>query len=688
MLLHLLVLWGFAVVQPTLSVLADSVQYFFPVRRVEGALFVATMVGLAVLPPFLIWAFALALGRGNPLRRWRLHVAAIWLLAALFAAYVARELGLNTLLTLLATPVAAFGFAYAYARGEAVRWLLTALAPAPALFLVIFLGFSDASHLVTRDEPEVAAGAASRPSPVVVYVLDELPIASIMGPDERIDRERFPGFARLADDATWYRTTLAAAYTTFEAVPAILTGKRQKRGRLPIVFDHPTNLFTLLRGEYDEHVMESFTRLCPLSVCPNSSSGSARIASLVSALTLTYAAIVVPQIFERRFPTPGNTIRAVITALRPKSRVDADSFETADLRLFPGPQFDRFLSLVRHPVRGSRRPPLFFLHSNLPHNPYNHLPDGRLYRDHSKAELGLNVSGEQWANHRGATLQGWQRHLLQTQFADKLVGELVRRLEREGMYDETLLVVVADHGASFIPGSNRRKPRPENISDIAMVPLFVKAPGQDRGRVEDRPLSTIDVLPTIADVLGMRIPWRVDGQPARLAVGDAGRRLTLLNEHGAYVPLDPAALRRQRRGTLARKARLFGPGSGPPGVFGLGPARRLQGRLLARVPKGRPIAARVELRDDDDFEEVDLRSPFLPALVRGEVRGGGKTVGALAIAVNGRIAGSGFTFPRVSGAAFEVMVDPRALRDGRNRVQVLAATERRGVVHLHPFRAG
>jgi hypothetical protein len=106
--------------------------------------------------------------------------------------------------------------------------------------------------------------------------------------------------------------------------------------------------------------------------------------------------------------------------------VNPDSFETADLRLFPGPQFDRFLSLIRRPDPGATRPPLFFLHSNLPHNPYTHLPDGRLYRDHSKEELGLLVSSEQWADDRGSVLHGWQRHLLQTQYADRLVGPVAR----------------------------------------------------------------------------------------------------------------------------------------------------------------------------------------------------------------------------------------------------------------------
>ena len=45
--------------------------------------------------------------------------------------------------------------------------------------------------------------------------------------------------------------------------------------------------------------------------------------------------------------------------------------------------------------------------------------------------------------------QSYQRHLLQVMFVDRLVGELIRQLQQENLYDSTLLVLTADHGASF-----------------------------------------------------------------------------------------------------------------------------------------------------------------------------------------------------------------------------------------------
>jgi arylsulfatase A-like enzyme len=46
------------------------------------------------------------------------------------------------------------------------------------------------------------------------------------------------------------------------------------------------------------------------------------------------------------------------------------------------------------------------------------------------------------------------------------------------------------------------------------VPLFVKRPGQHRGRRSRAFARTTDILPTIADVLNLRVPWRTAGRSA------------------------------------------------------------------------------------------------------------------------------------------------------------------------------
>ncbi len=50
--------------------------------------------------------------------------------------------------------------------------------------------------------------------------------------------------------------------------------------------------------------------------------------------------------------------------------------------------------------------------------------------------------------------------------------------------------------------------------DVMHVPLFIKEPFQESGRTSDRNVESIDVLPTIAELLDVEIPWRVDGVSA------------------------------------------------------------------------------------------------------------------------------------------------------------------------------
>ena len=146
------------------------------------------------------------------------------------------------------------------------------------------------------------------------------------------------------------------------------------------------------------------------------------------------------------------------------------------------------------------------------------------------------------------TLQAYQRHLLQVGYVDQLLGDLLERLRDTGMYDRSLVVVTADHGMSFREGESGRIASQANLEDVAFVPLFVKQPGQERGEVVDHHVETIDVLPTIAEVLGFRIPWRVDGRPRPLAAPKPRRREIIAKKFKHTYLVRHADLRERQAG--------------------------------------------------------------------------------------------------------------------------------------------
>src|SRR5439155_13755709 len=100
-------------------------------------------------------------------------------------------------------------------------------------------------------------------------------------------------------------------------------------------------------------------------------------------------------------------------------------------------------------------------------------------------------------------IQDYQRHLAQLAFADRLLGELIARLEREGIYDKTLIVVTADNGESFLHKHHHRHTADAvPFTDLASTPLFIKRPFEKHGGYDDRHVRSFDVVPSIAGVLG------------------------------------------------------------------------------------------------------------------------------------------------------------------------------------------
>ena len=179
-------------------------------------------------------------------------------------------------------------------------------------------------------------------------------------------------------------------------------------------------------------------------------------------------------------------------------------------------------------------------HVLLPHGPYLYLPSGARTRSGPR-DLVPGMNGVPGFHDPFLTRHNEQRYLLQLQFVDRLIGRLLEKLESEAMYDRTLLVVTADHGISWQSGvRTRRSVSLSNVEELTPVPLIVKAPGQRRGRISDAYARTLDVTPTIADVLGLPLGYRADGSSA---FGREARR----RQGGA-----PGHARLQRRGTDLR----------------------------------------------------------------------------------------------------------------------------------------
>src|SRR5919109_4205530 len=95
------------------------------------------------------------------------------------------------------------------------------------------------------------ADKSSRPN-VVLLVMDEFPSDSLLDRQGHVDRVRYPNFAALADDSTWFRNGYSIYDSTTKAVPLILDGKWPRPHTSPDRRDHPRSLFDMFaRNGYD-----------------------------------------------------------------------------------------------------------------------------------------------------------------------------------------------------------------------------------------------------------------------------------------------------------------------------------------------------------------------------------------------------------------------------------------------------
>lgn len=674
--LGLAVLWTFAVAQPLFDLLKDNPE-FFAARGSSGSDIVSFSVALVVLPPLLMLGIELLVGLAGRTAREGAHLVLMSILISLIAAQaIKKALDLPDPVMILASLAIGSALATLYAAAEPVRSFLRVLSPVPLVFLALFLFTDPISKLAFPDEAQARTIGGVTRAPIVVVLFDELPTTTLMDDRGRIDARRFPGFGELAETGTWYRNAYTVYDSTERAQPAIMDGNLPEEDKLPTSADHPNSIFSLFAKTHRLNVSEEATTICSRDLCDDArldESFGSRMSSMSEDLGLVWLHVVSPPDIEADLPSVsenwGNFGGGDQEEQPDAPAVDVREHTLGNLQGGREARFEEWIDAIQP----GQRPQLAFKHTLLPHVPWQYLPDGRRYRRTANDALpGLSTQSYEDQGQLNVLLQ---RHVLQTGFADYELRRLWRHLKDIGMWEDALIVVAADHGVAFPLGSvQRRRLKRGTAAEIAPVPLLVKAPGQERGRIDDAWVETIDILPTIFDVLDLDPRVKMDGRPASSPEVQQRDELRMLIRNTFDVLRVPAAeFERERQEVVERNLRLFGTGrDGPDRIYRIGPNQDLVGR---------PASAAGERLDVDlvyapDYENVDLESPYVPTQVVGRVQSEGETGRDIAVAVNGTIVAVGTTFELAQGDEGElvaVMAPPSAFRQGRNRVEVFEA---------------
>ena len=671
-ILSCVVLFVLAVAQPLLDLLGRNAEFFLA-RAAPQIDIVLLALLLTVGIPLLIGLVVAGVRNVHPQTGIVLHGIVLAVLGGILALQIISftpAAGFPAWLEMVLAGAAGVLLAVAFYRYEALRSVGRYAAIAPVVILGLFLFGSSVSQLVFASS-EVARPSqitVENPAPIVLVIFDEFPVAPLMDGDGNIEEDVYPGFARLAEDGTWFRNAVTVQQQTENSLPAILSGTNPPTGKLPTAGDHPFTLFTLLADSYELHVQEAVTDLCPEYACKNTTRPVRPVAerwrALVDDLRIVSGHLFLPDDMADHLP-PIDTTWSNFSGGEGGDEVDITArFQeltySADRRL-PVAQFIQKVGTT------GDEPRLFFLHALVPHGPWTYLPSGQTYPSPGAAP-GSKSPG--WGDDVWLVDQAYQQHLAQVGYVDGVIGDLIARLEETGLYDDTMIIVLADHGITVRPAiPHRRVATEDTVGDIAAIPLFIKRPHQEQGGIDDYRAETIDVLPTIASVLGIDLPWMADGTSL---FGDDRPERAESRIEGSEGTIVFGSDGSEARAVAARKIDHFG----TDGPFGLAPPGHadLLGRQIEEfdVRSDGDVAATV--RDLGAFGVVDPDGPSLPAWISGTIRRNDSRGGdlVLAIAVNGRIAAVTRSSEAEDGTTeYGAMIPPDAFVAGKNDIDLV-----------------
>jgi hypothetical protein len=450
---------------------------------------------------------------------------------------------------------------------------------------------------------------------VVMIVLDEAMLSPLLRVDGTINRKRFPGFAALADTSTWYRNMMGTSQRTTEAVPSILSGQWPSLKKYPVLRDHPNNLFTYMRGRKELNVYQSITKLCPRGVCPNAG----------------------PEYFR-----------------------------------MVNRQVQKFEEFIEESA-SSTVPTLHFTHLLLPHRPWGLAPDVRLSPDLVQF---TDKRSERLVDRRRDNYQSMLRQYVAT---DTLLLEFINKLKASPRWDNTMIVVTADHGITFVPGESYRDKinikNPGTLEDIYRVPLFIKYPQQTKSSISDCPASSIDILPTIISTNGVAPTWTTEGVNLRDICPLRTSRRVQWPYSTTQISTDFSA--------VLERVRYYDNWIDANGDVDDIYRVRLSGRLLGKkVPDTAPKNVRVSwtLNGDENYQNVGTgRLAPVPTRASGTLTTQSRLCERCEglIAANGRFVG---VLPELAGMTAEMGSLPfssslmsRYIQPGDNRVELWVA---------------
>ncbi len=96
-------------------------------------------------------------------------------------------------------------------------------------------------------------------------------------------------------------------------------------------------------------------------------------------------------------------------------------------------------------------------------------------------------------------------------YLDFHIKKFFKELEELNLMDKTLIVILADHGQEFYEHGHFEH-ADTLYEEVIHVPLIIHYPKELNAKRIEKRISTVDILPTILDVLQIEVPEQIDGE--------------------------------------------------------------------------------------------------------------------------------------------------------------------------------
>ncbi len=158
----------------------------------------------------------------------------------------------------------------------------------------------------------------------------------------------------------------------------------------------------------------------------------------------------------------------------------------------------------------NKNPKFVYIHLLPPHEPYNPPPSFKLFIDTSDYNQSNFVNIVNEANYFENIYPKFLDYLHKAYFnnvvyADFLVKRILKIIRLIGDYDDSIIIITADHGEAFFE-HNKIGHNSTNYQEMIHIPFVIKLPNQEKKAVCYAKKGIVDILPTILELLGIENP--------------------------------------------------------------------------------------------------------------------------------------------------------------------------------------